>query len=151
MCLAAQLCLTFCDPVGCSPPGSSAHGDSPGKNTGVGCHFLLQGIFPTQGSNPDLPHCRRILYRLSHPGSPYSIQLVHILNSCWSHPLGIQIRVPTLNLMWFSVSYSEGTLNRLEILLNRLTKPSKDGSHLQQLPNVSLCAQGSCGPTIPKI
>ena len=36
-----------------------------------GCHALLQGIFPTQGSNPGLPHCRRILYRLSHKGSPY--------------------------------------------------------------------------------
>ena len=35
--------------------------DSPGKNTGVGCHALLQGIFPTQGSNPDLQHCRQIL------------------------------------------------------------------------------------------
>ena len=34
-----------------SPPGSSVHGDSPGKNVGVGCHTLLQGIFPTQGSN----------------------------------------------------------------------------------------------------
>ena len=72
VCLVAQLCLTLCDPMDCSPPGSSAHGDSPRKNTGVGCHFLLQGIFPTQGSNPGLPHCRRILYRLSHQGSPYS-------------------------------------------------------------------------------
>ena len=44
--------------------------DSPGKNTGVGCHALLQGIFPTQGSNPDFPHCRWILYHLSHQGSP---------------------------------------------------------------------------------
>ena len=35
--------------------------DSPGKNTGVGCHFLLQGIFPTQGSKPGLPHCRQVL------------------------------------------------------------------------------------------
>ena len=35
--------------------------DSPGKNTGVGCHFLLQGIFPTQGSNPGLPHCGQTL------------------------------------------------------------------------------------------
>ena len=43
---------------------------SPGKNTGMGCHFLLQGIFPTQGSNPDLLHCRQILYRLSHQRSP---------------------------------------------------------------------------------
>ena len=41
----------------------------PGKDTGVGCHFLLQGIFPTQGSNPGLLHCRQTLYRLSHQGS----------------------------------------------------------------------------------
>ena len=40
------------------------------KYTEIGCHFLLQGIFPTQGSNPDLPHCRRILYQLSHKGGP---------------------------------------------------------------------------------
>ena len=44
--------------------------DSPGKNTAMGCHFLLQRIFPTQGSNPSLPHCRQTLYRLSHQGSP---------------------------------------------------------------------------------
>ena len=46
-CLAAQSCLTLCDPMDCSPPGSSVHGDSPGRNTGVGCFALLQGIFPT--------------------------------------------------------------------------------------------------------
>jgi len=57
----------------CNPPGSSVHGDSPGKNTGVGCHSLLQEIFPTQGSNQGLPHCRRILYRLSHQGSPLAV------------------------------------------------------------------------------
>ena len=45
--------------------------DSPGKSTGVGCHFLLQGIFPNQGSNSGLPHCRQILYSLSHQGTPY--------------------------------------------------------------------------------
>ena len=44
--------------------------NSPGQHTGVGCHFLLQGIFPTQGSNPGLPHCTRILYQLNHLGSP---------------------------------------------------------------------------------
>ena len=47
--------------------------DSPGKNTGVGCHALLQGIFPTQGSNPALLHCRWILYHLSHQGGLYSV------------------------------------------------------------------------------
>ena len=50
-------------------PGSSVHGFFPGKNTGVGCHFLLQGIFLTQGSNPDLQHCKQMLYHLSHQGS----------------------------------------------------------------------------------
>ena len=57
---------SFCNPMDCSPPGSSVHADSPGKNTGVACHALLQRIFPTQGSNPGLPHYRRILYCLSH-------------------------------------------------------------------------------------
>ena len=47
-----QLCPTLCDLMGCSPPGSSVHGDSPGENTGEGCHALLQGIFLTQGLNP---------------------------------------------------------------------------------------------------
>ena len=51
---SVKSCLTLCDPVGCSPLGSSAHGDSPGKNTRVGCHALLQGIFPTQGYHPFL-------------------------------------------------------------------------------------------------
>ena len=45
--------------------------DSPGRSTGVGCHFLLQGIFLTQGLNPFLLHCRQILYHLSHQGSPH--------------------------------------------------------------------------------
>ena len=53
--------VSLCDLMSCSPPGSSLHGDSLGKNTGVGCHTLLQGIFPTQGSNPGLPHWRCIL------------------------------------------------------------------------------------------
>ena len=44
--------------------------NSPGQNTGVGSLSLLQGIFPTQGSKPGLPHCRWILYQLSHKGSP---------------------------------------------------------------------------------
>ena len=44
--------------------------DSPGKNTGVGCHSLLQGLFPTQELNPGLLHCRQLLYHLNHQGSP---------------------------------------------------------------------------------
>ena len=76
LCLATQSCLTFCKPMDCSPPGSSVHGDSPCKKTGVGCHALLQGVFPTQGLNPGLLHCRQILYHLSHEGSPNHIILL---------------------------------------------------------------------------
>ena len=59
VCSVAQLCLTLCDLMDCSPPD---YGDSIGKNTGVGCHALFQGIFPTQGLNPGLSNCRWILY-----------------------------------------------------------------------------------------
>ena len=69
LCLAAQSCSTLHDPTDCSPWGSSDHGDSPGKNTGVGCNALLQGIFQTQGLNPGLPHCIQILYCLRQQGS----------------------------------------------------------------------------------
>ena len=48
VCLVTQVCPTLCDPTDSSPPGSSVHRDSPGKNTGVGCHALLQGIFLTR-------------------------------------------------------------------------------------------------------
>ena len=67
--LVAQSCLTLCHPMDCSPPRSSVHGDSPSKNTGVGCRVLLQGIFPTQGSDPGLLHYRWIHYCLSNQGS----------------------------------------------------------------------------------
>ena len=64
-----------------SLPGSSVHGNSPGKNTGVGCHFLLQGIFPTQGLNPGLLHCKQIFFffflPFEPPGKPY-INVRHI-------------------------------------------------------------------------
>ena len=59
---ATQLCPTLCDPMDYSPSGS--------WSTGLGCHFLLQGIFLTQGSNLGLLHCRQTLYPLSHQGSP---------------------------------------------------------------------------------
>ena len=76
LCLVAQSCTILYNPLDYSLPGSSAHGDSPGKNTGVGCQALLQRIFPNQGSNPGLPHCRQILYHLSHQGSPKILERV---------------------------------------------------------------------------
>ena len=64
--LVAQLYPILCDPMDCSLPGSSVHGKSPGKNAGVSCHFLLQGVFLPQGLNLGLLQCREILYHLSH-------------------------------------------------------------------------------------
>ena len=62
--------VRLCNLMDCSLPGSSVQRHSPGKNTRVDCHALLQGIFPTEGSNPGLLHCRQILYQLSYQGSP---------------------------------------------------------------------------------
>ena len=58
------------------PQGLYSPWNSPGQNTGGGSLSLLQGLFPTQGSNPGLPHCRRILYRLNHQGSPRILKWV---------------------------------------------------------------------------
>ena len=70
LCLVTPLCPALCDPMDYSPPGSSVHGDSPGKNTGVGCHFFLQGIFPTRGLNLCLLHWQADSLSLEHQGSP---------------------------------------------------------------------------------
>ena len=64
--LVAKSCLTLCNPMDCGPLSM----EFPGRNTGVSCHSLLQGIFPTQELNLGCPHCRQILYHLSHRGSP---------------------------------------------------------------------------------
>ena len=66
----AQSYLTLC------PDGLYGPWNSPGQNTGVGSLSLLQEIFPTQGLNPGLPHCRQILYQLSHQGSPRVLEWV---------------------------------------------------------------------------
>ena len=62
--LVTQSCPTLCDSMDCSPPG---------KDTRVGCHSLLQRIFPTQGSSPGLLHCRQILYHLSYEEALYHL------------------------------------------------------------------------------
>ena len=72
LCCAMFSCSVMpdCDPMDCSLPGFFLHGDSPGKNTGVSCYALFQGIFPIWGSDTRFLHCRWILYSLSHQGSP---------------------------------------------------------------------------------
>ena len=66
------------------PHGLYSPWNSPGQNTGVGSHSLLQGIFTTQGSNPGLSHCRQILYQLSHKGGPSHWACDSLC--CYSHP-----------------------------------------------------------------
>ena len=62
-------------PTLCHSMDYTVHGILQGQNTGVGSSFLLQGIFPTQGQNPGLLHCRQFLYQLSHQGSPNSFKI----------------------------------------------------------------------------
>ena len=89
-CVCAQSCLTLWDTRYGSPPGSSVHGDTLGKNIGVVCHALLQGILPTQGSNPSLLqllHWHANFPPLSYLGSPFLRQLLLFSYSIMSNSL----------------------------------------------------------------
>ena len=94
-----QLCWTLCNPMNHSPPGSSVHGDTPGKNIGVGCHALIQGFFLTQGSNwylLCLLHWQVGSLSLSHSGSLF--YLIGTLNRFRTLRLGIDKRGETKNM-----------------------------------------------------
>ena len=69
--LATQSCLTLCDPMDCSLPGSSVRGILQASILQWVSHSLLLRIFPTQGSNPSLLHCKQILHHLNHQGSTF--------------------------------------------------------------------------------
>ena len=90
----AQSCL--CNPMDCSLPGSSAHRDSPGKNTEVGCHFLLQGIFPTQVSNSRFLHCRQTLYHWATRKVPKYVCERYNSNILYTSPVSAEV----LPLVW---------------------------------------------------
>ena len=110
---------------GCSPPGSSVHEDSPGKNTGVGCHALLQGIFPAQGSNPGLPHGRRMDSLPSEPpGKPKntavgSRSLLQWIFSTQESNWGLQ------HCRWILYQLSYGGISRRIYYRNSITDLSK--------------------------
>ena len=70
LCLVIQSCLTLCDPMDCSPPGSSVIGTLQARILEWVAISSSREIFPNQGLNSSLPLCRRILYRLSHQGNP---------------------------------------------------------------------------------
>ena len=110
----AQSYLTLCHPMDSSLPRSSVHGIIPGKNTGANCHFLLQGVFPTQGSNPTLLcllYCRQILYPLSHQESPHDLT-IDILNYFFR-----QINLETWKEIDFFFQFSVFILLELSVYL----------------------------------
>ena len=80
--------------------GLYSPGNSPGQNSGVDSLSLLQGIFPTRGSNPGLPNCRQILYQLSHKGNPRILEWVAYLPD-W----GIDLGSPALHTDSYQLSY----------------------------------------------
>ena len=98
-CWVAKLCLALCNPVNCSPQASSVHGISPGKNTRVGCCFLLQGIFPTQWLKLHLLH-------LLHWCSLIHVQL---LATPWTVALLCPRGFPGKNTEWVSMPSSRGS------------------------------------------
>ena len=104
----AQLCPTLCDPMDCSLPGSSVHGTFQARVLGVDCHFLLQGIFPTQGLNPGLPHCRQTLHRLSHQGSPGEMKsTAEAQEDACTRRAEVKLMVPTNPTMFLFALKSE--------------------------------------------
>ena len=110
--LVAQSCPTLCNSIECSQPSSSVHGDSPNKNTGVGCYALLQGIFPTQGLSPGLPHCRWICYRLSHQGTQWILEWVAYPFS-WVSSLIQEVNQHLLHYRWLFTSWATREALRL--------------------------------------
>ena len=120
-----QSCLTLWDPMDCRP------WNSPGQNTEVGSLSLLQGIFPTQGLNPDLSHCRWILYQLSHKGSPRILGWVAYPFSSRSSWPRNRTRASCIAGRFFTnwaiaeVKVSEASLN-YSFLLHGAAKPSYD-------------------------
>ena len=88
--LSCSVVSDFCNPMSCSLPGSSVHGNTGHRNTRVVCHSLLQRIFPTQGSNLGLLHCQQTLYHLSHQRNCLYVLAAFIL--CADY-----IQVPSVN------------------------------------------------------
>ena len=100
--LSCSVVSNSCNPMDYSPPGSFVHGDSPGRNTGVGCHALLQGIFPTQGLNPhflNLLHWQVGSLSLGSPGKPHMSCCCCI---CPTYPTKLESSLNTRKMLVFS-------------------------------------------------
>ena len=115
-CSVAKSCPTLCDPVDCSRPGSSVHEVFPGKDTRVGCHSLLQGIFPTQGSNPAFLYWQAGFLPSEPQGSP-------------SLTLGLQISILPLRT-FFTLTVTWRWLSTLQSWLATLHNSLKPHHYL---------------------
>ena len=123
-------------PTLCDLMNYTEHGILPGQNAGVGSLSLLQEIFPTPGSSPSLPHCRQILYQLSHRGSPYNLV-------AYNKTLFSPNSLPIFSQFWRAKVQSQG---------------ADQGSHLESSRGGSLFACSSvlwhslaCGQTTPSL
>ena len=125
-CSITELCPTLCNPMDLSPPGSSVHGVFPGKNIGVGCHFLPQGIFLTQGSKLCLLHQQADSLPVHQLGSLYyvvsdskyskQVSTAHCLTSCGCHfelPIHVFISQSTASLLYLLQILKAQSLNTL--------------------------------------
>ena len=96
--------VQLCNPMDCSLSRLLCPWNFPGKNTGVGCHFLLQGIFLTQGLNLGLQHCRKTLYCLSHQGSQKNYSY-----SCNCQGSSVHRILQARKLEWVAMPSSRGS------------------------------------------
>ena len=103
VCISSSIVSTSLRPHGLQPPRPLCLWGSPGKNPGVGCRSLLQGIFPTQESNPGLLHCRQILYhKWSHKWSPRILECVPLPSPADLPDPGIEMGSPELQVDFFT-------------------------------------------------
>ena len=132
LCLVTQLCSTLCNPIDYSLPGSSVHGYSPGKNTGVDCHILFQGVFPTQWSNPGFPHCRQMLYHWGRKWQPTPVFLLENLRdrgAWWAAVCGVtQCRARLKQLSSSSSSFTIWATREAQRILEWVAYPFSRGS-----------------------
>ena len=125
------------------PHGLYSPWNSPGQNTGVGSLSLLQGIFPTQGSNPGLPYCRWSLYQLSHKGSPRILEWVTYPFSRGSSWPRNRTGVFCIGGGFFT-NWATGKANSGDVLLNRARHgPRVWFSQFKTLHRGSLCTRHS--------
>ena len=120
--LVAKSYPTLCGPMTVACQASLSSINFPGKNTGVACHFLLLGIFPPQGSNPGLLHCRRIPGWLIYQGSPCSRAWLCLRSVAYGDVLRLRSLGPVKPTRFCWISFDGPSLNQTSILWEKAMK-----------------------------